>query len=97
MEMSLAYPAIIERASRGYSVFFPDLPGCVSAGCNLSEAQKAAEEALSAHLALLIEQGEELPAPSGLSDLPHDVEINESARVTVHCTVRGPSPSVNPW
>lgn len=26
------YPAIIERARRGYGVFFPDLPGCTSAG-----------------------------------------------------------------
>ena len=32
------YPAIVERAGAGFSVFFPDLPGCTSAGDTLQEA-----------------------------------------------------------
>lgn len=97
MEMRMAYPAIIERAEDGYSVFFPDLPGCASAGSSFNEAERAAEEALSAHLSLMIEQGEELPAPSRLSDLPHDAEVDEAARVVVHCTVTARSPSAGLW
>jgi predicted RNase H-like HicB family nuclease len=33
------YPAIIEGdAETGYSVFFPDIPGCTSGGDTLQEA-----------------------------------------------------------
>jgi predicted RNase H-like HicB family nuclease len=42
--------AIIERARRGYSVFFPDLPGGTSAGDKVAEATTNAEEALAGHL-----------------------------------------------
>jgi predicted RNase H-like HicB family nuclease len=38
------YPAIIERAEDGFSVFFPDVPGCVSAGATIQEAARNAEE-----------------------------------------------------
>ena len=41
------YPAIVERAGAGYSVFFPDLPGCTSAGATIQEAARNAEEALA--------------------------------------------------
>ena len=30
--MARYYPAIIEPASEGYGVYFPDVPGCTSAG-----------------------------------------------------------------
>ena len=32
------YPAILEKTKKGYSVFFPDLPGAVSAGKNYEHA-----------------------------------------------------------
>jgi predicted RNase H-like HicB family nuclease len=47
------YPAIVERAAEGYSVFFPDLPGCTSAGDTVQAAALNAEEALAGHLAML--------------------------------------------
>jgi predicted RNase H-like HicB family nuclease len=69
------YPAIIEGdAKTGYSVFFPDLPGCTSGGDTLQEAALNAEEALAGHAALLREGGEELPEPSRLDDLPRPIE-----------------------
>lgn len=45
-----AYLAVMEKTSDGYSVYFPDLPGCVSWGNDLEEAQKMAKEALELHL-----------------------------------------------
>ena len=46
------YPAIVEGdAETGYSVFFPDLPGCTSGGDTLQEAALNAEEALAGHIA----------------------------------------------
>jgi predicted RNase H-like HicB family nuclease len=45
------FTAIIEAGGNsGYGVYFPDLPGCVSAGDTIEEAARNAEEALSLHL-----------------------------------------------
>ena len=46
----LSYLAILEKQKDGYSVFFPDLPGCISWGKDLDEAQEKAKEALELHL-----------------------------------------------
>lgn len=46
----LKYKAKIERDGDGYSVTFPDLPGCLSSGQNLAEAKENAIEALDLYL-----------------------------------------------
>lgn len=48
----------------GYSVDFPDLPGCISAGDTLEESLSMAREALSLHLYAMIEDNDHIPAPS---------------------------------
>jgi len=55
-----------------FGVSFPDLPGCVTAGRTLEEARELAVEALTLHLAGMIEDGEALPKPSTLDTLAHD-------------------------
>ena len=64
------YPAIIERAGASFSVFFPDLPGCTSAGKSLQDAALNAEEALGGHL-LELARGYKaaIPLPRRLDDL----------------------------
>ena len=47
-----------------YSVDFPDLPGCVSAGDSLEETFTMASEALSLHLFGMKEDGETIPLAS---------------------------------
>ena len=65
------YPAYFRCvASGGYSVDFPDLPGCVSAGDGLEEALSMAREALSLHLYGMAEDGEPMPSPSEPAGLP---------------------------
>lgn len=80
---TIFYPAIVERAGKGYSVFFPDLSGCTSAGSTLQEAALAAEEALSGHLAVSAEHGDTIAAPSDLDAIERDPEIDEVARILV--------------
>lgn len=48
----LTYLAVFEPTGKGaeYSVYFPDLPGCISHGTTLAEAQRNAEEALDLHI-----------------------------------------------
>jgi predicted RNase H-like HicB family nuclease len=77
------YVAVIERGSDGLGVFFPDVPGCTSAGATVQEAATNAEAALYGHLSLALEHGEALPDATALDDVPHDPEVDEVARVLV--------------
>ncbi len=55
-----------------YGVDFPDLPGCVTAGASVEEAQAMAAEALAAHLAFLEAEGRDIPAPRSLEAFRDD-------------------------
>ncbi len=44
------YFAVFEPGESGYGVYFPDLPGCITVGKNIEDAEKMAEEALGLHL-----------------------------------------------
>ena len=55
-----------------FGVSFPDFPGCITAGRTLEEARKLAVEALTLHMAGMIEDGEVLPEPSTLDQLADD-------------------------
>src|SRR5258707_15842151 len=49
-----------------YGVSFPDFPGCVTAGKTLEEARKLAVEALTLHMAGVVEGGGGLAGASTL-------------------------------
>jgi predicted RNase H-like HicB family nuclease len=90
------YPAIIESDARtGYSVFFPDLPGCTSGGDSLQQAALNAEDALAGHVDLMLQAGEVLPEPSVLDVLPRPIEpdVVEAARLLVRVRVREALPA----
>ncbi|QMV18464.1 ribbon-helix-helix protein, CopG family [Granulicella sp. 5B5] len=55
-----------------YGVSFPDFPGCVTAGKSLEEARRMAVEALTLHMAGMLEDGEAIPEPSTLDQLAKD-------------------------
>jgi predicted RNase H-like HicB family nuclease len=58
----LTYIAVFEPvAAGGYSVYFPDVPGCISCGDNLDHAHNMASEALGLHLYALEKRGEQCP------------------------------------
>ncbi len=82
--MAIYYPAIIETDQKGrYGVFFPDLPGCVSAGDTQQEAAENAAEALLLHIEGMLEDKIGMPTPSRLQDLEADPEVQEVGRVLV--------------
>lgn len=60
----LTYLAVFEPTETGYSVYFPDLPGCVSYGENFEDAQKQVAEALGLHIYGMEKDGDEIPVPS---------------------------------
>ena len=83
------YPAIIERGLDGYGVFFPDLPGCTSAGDTIQAAARNAEDALQGHIEIAAEHGETVPQPTGLDDLAVDPDVIEAARVLIRTELPG--------
>src|SRR3989442_8897290 len=68
------YVAIVEDAGpdKAIGIWFPDLPGCFSAGDNVDEALRNAEEALSLYAEAEAKEGRSLPAPRLLSALKDD-------------------------
>jgi predicted RNase H-like HicB family nuclease len=68
------YVAIIEDAGpdKAIGVWFPDLPGCFSAGDDVDQALRNAEEALSLYAEAEAKEGRNLPAPRLLSQLRGD-------------------------
>lgn len=63
--LNITYLAILEPAKNGgYGISFPDLPGCISFGENLAQAQKMAAEAASLHVYGMECDGEAIPVPS---------------------------------
>lgn len=61
----VTYQGVFEpTAENGFSVYFPDLPGCTSYGDTLSEAQKNAQDALGLHLYGMEKDGDPIPIPS---------------------------------
>ena len=58
----LTYLAVFETDQNpGISVYFPDVPGCVSYGDNFDHALQMAKEALALHIYGMEKDGESLP------------------------------------
>ena len=90
---SATYTAIVERTRTGFSAFFPDVPGCVSAGRNEREVFANAEQALSGHLAEMVRAGESLPPRS--DETPRDPEVDEYCRILVRVELPGKAVRLN--
>ena len=60
----MRYAIVIENAGPIYSVYVPDLPGCVATGATLDEVQTSIREAIEFHLDGIREDGEPIPSPS---------------------------------
>ena len=67
------YVAIVEDTGpdRAVGIWFPDLPGCFSAG-DVDAALRNAEEALALYAEAAAKESRPLPLPRTLSALRHD-------------------------
>lgn len=100
------YPAVIDFNSDAvpgtkgeiggvYGVVFPDVPGCYSAGDTIDEAVTNAREALTGHLALMAEEGMEIPEPSTLADVRPDPEVSLAAIALIEAAMPSKPMRVN--
>ena len=65
------YIALFEQArgESGFSVTFPDFPGCISAGDDFNDAFRMAHEALSLHVSGMLEDEDDIPKPRSLEEI----------------------------
>jgi predicted RNase H-like HicB family nuclease len=76
------YVAIVEDAGpdKAVGIWFPDLPGCFSAGDDIDEALRNAQEALALYAESQALEGRRLPPPRTVSALKNDPEVAADMR-----------------
>ena len=57
------YLVVFEWAGKNYSAYVPDLPGCISTGKTLEDAETNVKEAISLYIDTLLEDGKPVPEP----------------------------------
>lgn len=69
--MFVSYPAVFlkNKESNGYTILFPDLPGCISCGDDVKEALYMANDALGCFLFDDYAKLEDLPKSSKLEEI----------------------------
>jgi len=71
------YVAIVEDAGaeKAIGIWFPDLPGCFSAGDDIDDALRNAHEALALYAEAEAQEGRPLPKPRTISALKSDPAV----------------------
>jgi predicted RNase H-like HicB family nuclease len=87
------YIAIIEDAGpdTAVGVWFPDLPGCTSAGDDIDEALRNAPEALELYAESFEINGKPLPRPRTLTELKTDPEIADDIKTYMVALIELPA------
>ncbi|MCR6735230.1 MAG: type II toxin-antitoxin system HicB family antitoxin [Afipia sp.] len=87
------YIAIVEDAGPDHAVgvWFPDLPGCFSAGDNLDDALRNAPEALELYLEDFITEGKPLPTARSLTELKNDPDVAEDIKTYMVAVIELPT------
>ncbi len=89
------YIAIIEDAGpdRAIGVWFPDLPGCFSAGDDMDEALRNAPNAIALYADSLAKERVSLPRPRTLTALRSDPVVADDLRDHIVALVSISSPA----
>jgi len=69
MRDTYLFPAIFDENDGGYTVTFPDLPGCITEGDTEQEAVAHATEALALHLWGIERDHEAIPEPTPIREI----------------------------
>ena len=93
-EVAMAhYIAIIEDAGPDHAVgvWFPDLPGCTSAGDDIDEALRNAPEALELYAESFEADSKPLPRPRTLTELKNDPEVADDIKTYMVALIELPA------
>ncbi|MHB8894679.1 MAG: type II toxin-antitoxin system HicB family antitoxin [Candidatus Geothermincolia bacterium] len=59
---------IVEKTPDSYSVYAPDLPGCIATGASREEAELNMSKAVEIHIRGLLERGLPIPEPRSIAE-----------------------------
>lgn len=80
----ITYLAVFEPSDdTGFSIYFPDFPGCISYGKDFEQASHMAQEALSLHYYEMEKDHDVIPDPSLYLD-SEDTEGNLICPITIY-------------
>lgn len=74
--MSVRYAVIFEQAESNWAAYVPDLPGCITTGKTMEDAERNIREAIEGHLKTLREFGDPVPRPTSVA---REIEIQPAA------------------
>lgn len=78
------YIAVVHKDTKSdFGVSFPDFPGCITAGSSIDEAKDMAHDAISLHIKGMMEDGENIPAPSKLEDIMDNPDYSDAAAILI--------------
>lgn len=76
------YIAVVHKdPNSDFGVSFPDFPGCITAGSSIDEAKDMAQDAISLHIKGMLEDGENIPAPSKLEEIIDDPDYRDAVAI----------------
>ena len=94
--MHKTFPVVIETDENGgYSAFFPDVLGCVAAGDTIEECYEDAIQALTLHLAGMVDDGESIPEATRLTEVSVDDDIKVADLLLITVPISGRKTRVN--
>ena len=62
----MRYAIVVEKTANNYSVYVPDLPGCIATGDTVAEAEQEIYAAIEFHIEGMIEDGLPVPKPTSI-------------------------------
>ena len=73
------YPAIFETEDVGFSVYVPDIPGCITQGDTLEEAFEMGKDAIGIMFSTMKDLKEDIPKPSN----PNQIQTGDNQTVAI--------------
>jgi predicted RNase H-like HicB family nuclease len=64
----MRYAIVIEKTANNYSVYVPDLPGCVATAATIEAVEEEIREAIRFHIDGLKEDGLPIPEPTSMAE-----------------------------
>jgi predicted RNase H-like HicB family nuclease len=64
----MRYAIVIEKTASNYSVYVPDLPGCVATAATVEAVEEEIREAIRFHIDGLKEDGLAIPEPTSMAE-----------------------------
>lgn len=79
----MRYVAVFNKEKRGFSVTFPDFPGCTTFGEDMDEAVDQAHEALALYIDFFLEENKTLPEPSEKKKILASIDKDNAKAINV--------------